>query len=251
MHHLFTAEGDAAVAAVLSHAPLLAFDFDGTLAPIVPRPQDARISQAVAMRLRALAMHFPVAIVTGRTIDDVRSRLGFEPHFVMGNHGAEDDADPDAVAALSSKLDPLRERLRLRELEVNAAGIFVEDKGPSIALHYRLARERGQALALIHDFLSVSTDTFRIFAGKMVVNVMPANAPDKADAVLALVQRSGSGAAFFAGDDVNDEPVFEAAADNWLTVRVGRDDRSSAARFFLDGPNEMAMLLERMLVLLT
>lgn len=251
MHHLFTAEGDAAVAAVLSHAPLLAFDFDGTLAPIVPRPQDARISQAVAMRLRALAMHFPVAIVTGRTIDDVRSRLGFEPHFVMGNHGAEDDADPDALAALSSKLDPLRERLRLRELEVNAAGIFVEDKGPSIALHYRLARERGQALALIHDFLSVSTDTFRIFAGKMVVNVMPANAPDKADAVLALVQRSGSGAAFFAGDDVNDEPVFEAAADNWLTVRVGRDDRSSAARFFLDGPNEMAMLLERMLVLLT
>ena len=203
------------------------------------------------MRLRALAMHFPVAIVTGRTIDDVRSRLGFEPHFVMGNHGAEDDADPDAVAALSSKLDPLRERLRLREVEVNAAGIFVEDKGPSIALHYRLARERGQALAIIHDFLSVSTDTFRIFAGKMVVNVMPANAPDKADAVLALVQRSGSGAAFFAGDDVNDEPVFEAAADNWLTVRVGRDDRSSAARFFLDGPNEMAMLLERMLVLLT
>jgi trehalose 6-phosphate phosphatase len=53
----------------------------------------------------------------------------------------------------------------------------------------------------------------------------------------------------FAGDDVNDEPVFESAPPHWLTIRIGRGDGRSRARYFLDSPNEMAMLLERMRVL--
>jgi trehalose 6-phosphate phosphatase len=68
--------------------------------------------------------------------------------------------------------------------------------------------------------------------------------------VLALVARCGADCALFAGDDVNDEPVFEAAPPDWLTVRVGRFERHSRARYFLDSPNEIAMLLERMLTLL-
>ena len=94
MQHLFSPEGEAALAAVLRLQPLMAFDFDGTLAPIVARPTEARIPQAIVKHLRALAQRLPVAIVSGRAVGDVRQRLGFEPHFVLGSHGAEDDSDP-------------------------------------------------------------------------------------------------------------------------------------------------------------
>lgn len=66
----------------------------------------------------------------------------------------------------------------------------------------------------------------------------------------ALVARVGATAAFFAGDDVNDEPVFASAPPHWLTLRVGRDDPGSRARFCLDGPQEMTLLLERVLALI-
>lgn len=251
MQHLFTPEGEAALAAVLRLRPLMAFDFDGTLAPIVARPDDARISVAVATRLKALATRLPVAIVTGRAVADVRERLGFEPSFIVGNHGAEDaaaNADGTALAAtLSRVLDPLRRHLRAHAGALQAAGVVVEDKGPSLALHYRLARNRPQAQRLIADLLSPEPAGLRVFAGKMVVNAVAAGAPDKAQAVWSLLARTGAQAAFFAGDDVNDEPVFAAAPPHWLTLRVGRDDPASRARFCLEGPQEMALLLGRVL----
>ena len=251
MQHLFSPEGDTALQATLRREPLLAFDFDGTLAPIVARPDDARISQAVAARLKALAQRLPVAIVTGRSVVDVRARLGFEPRYIVGSHGAEDGLDAASAAERIAALDPLRQRLRARAGDLAAAGVAVEDKGQSVALHYRLSRERERARALIHDLLSQPGPPIQVFAGKMVVNAMAADAPDKSDAVHALVARCGAACALFAGDDVNDEPVFAAAPASWLTLRIGRDDGASRAQFFLDSPAEMAMLLERMRVLLS
>lgn len=251
--HLFGPDGLAALASALRQRPLLAFDFDGTLAPIVARPAHARLSLAVAARLQALAAQLPLAIVTGRTVDDVRKRLGFEPLYIVGNHGAEDPHDPATAARQVQLLATLRGRLQARQAELVAAGITVEDKGASLALHYRLARDRPYAQALIGELLTptaAADDKLRTFGGKMVVNVTPDGAPDKATAVHALVARCGAGCAVFAGDDVNDEPVFESAPAHWLTIRVGRDDRRSRARYFLDSPSEMAMLLERMLNLL-
>ncbi len=247
MQHLFTPEGEAALAAVLRLHPLVAFDFDGTLAPIVARPDNARISQGVGQRLRALAALLPVAIVTGRTVADVRERLGFAPQFVVGNHGAEDPDDAPGTARRTAALGPLRAALQAQAPALAAAGITVEDKGLSIALHYRLSRERARAQALIVALLAQQGQGLRIFGGKMVVNAMASDAPDKAHAVLSLVARCGAAAAFFAGDDVNDESVFVAAPAHWLTLRIGRDDPTSRARFGLDGPQEMAVLLERML----
>ena len=250
MQHLFSPEGEAALATALRQRPLLAFDFDGTLAAIVARPDDARISQAVSARLKALSARLPLAIVTGRTVDDVRGRLGFEPRFIIGSHGAEDPADPDAAAALAQVLEPVRRQLQARQAELAAAGIQIEDKGASLALHYRLARDREHAQALITELLTPADDAWRVFGGKMVVNVVPAHAPDKADAVHALVAQSQARCAVFAGDDINDEPVFASAPPHWLTIRIGRGERHSRARYFLDSPNEVAMLLERMLALL-
>ena len=251
MQHLFTPEGEAALAAVLQLKPLMAFDFDGTLAPIVARPDDARISTAVATRLKALASQLPVAIVTGRLVADVRERLGFEPQFIVGNHGAEPDgaaAASDAHRnALGGPLDGLRHTLREHSKALYAEGVTVEDKGLSIALHYRVSRDRVRAQRLIADLLTPEPAGLRLFAGKMVVNAVAADAPDKAQAVHALVTRLGAAAAFFAGDDVNDEPVFVAAPAHWLTLRIGREDSASRARYCLEGPQEMAVLLERVL----
>ena len=184
---------------------------------------------------------------SGRAVADVRGRLGFEPRYVVGNHGAEglrwpgEDDQHEALAGL-------RQRLHEQQQELSSAGITVEDKGGSLALHYRLARDRQQALSLLE--LLHRRAEWRVFGGKMVVNVAPAAAPDKADAVMALAAHCGAECAFFAGDDVNDEPVFIAAPAHWLTVRIGREDPSSRAMFFLDSHSEMGLMLQRMLDLL-
>ena len=251
MQHLFSPEGEAALAAALRRKPLLAFDFDGTLAPIVARPESARISRGVSARLMALNTQLPVAIVTGRMVADVRARLDFSPTYVVGNHGAEDEVTASGIVRPAPELVSLRDLLRSRSHELESLGVVVEDKLLSIALHYRLSRQRDHALALIRDLLAPLASELHVFDGKMVVNVSPANAPDKADAVHALVAKCGASCAVFAGDDVNDEPVFESAPVDWLTVRVGRDDPRSRARYFLDGPNEVALMLENMLSLLS
>lgn len=248
MRHLFTKKGEAALTAVLRRRPLVAFDFDGTLAPIVARPDEARIPTAVAARLSRLVLQLPVAIVTGRAVADVRRRLGFKPHYIVGSHGAEEESDPIGTAARASALIPLRDMLAMHGAALDAAGVLVENKSQSIALHYRLSRRREAAQALIHELLSKTPVPLHVFAGKMVVNVTAAGAPDKSHAVRALLARNGASCAVFAGDDVNDEPVFASAPPSWLTVRVGRDDQTSRAQFFLDNPNEIALMLEHMLL---
>ena len=249
MQHLFTPAGLEALQSLMRRRPLLAFDFDGTLAPIVERPADARVSPAVSASLAALAQRLPVAIVTGRGVDDVRGRLGFEPRFIVGNHGAEDDRDGSAVAAWVQALDPLRQRLAACARDLQAAGVTVEDKGLSIALHYRLALSPERAQKLIADLTTSHDAPLQIFGGKRVVNVTSAAAPDKSHAVHRLRVACGASCAFFAGDDVNDEPVFASAGAGWLTVRVGRADTFSHASYWLDDALEMATLLERMVVL--
>jgi len=251
MPSLIGPEGDAALSALLQRQPLLAFDFDGTLAPIVPHPDAAQVPASLAPMLQALALRLPVAVVSGRAVGDVRSRLGFVPTYIIGNHGAEDEGELEATQRHSAVLDPLRQRLHERQAELAAAGVWVEDKGPSVALHYRMSRTPEHALALVDDLLRQDGAPWRVFGGKMVANAVAADAPDKARAVHDLVARSGTGAAFFAGDDVNDEPVFAAARDDWLTVRVGRDDTPTLARWSVDSPQQMASVVERLLALVT
>ena len=249
MKHLFAPEGAAALVATLARRPLLAFDFDGTLAPIVAHPDDARVSPAVAGRLNRLAASLPLAIISGRQVDDVRTRLAFEPHYIIGNHGAEDSSVATPVDR-TAFFDGLRARLREHAFELDLAGVMVEDKQQSFALHYRLSRDRDKAFELITHLLSGLGPQLQIFGGKMVVNIVAAASPDKADAVMRLLERSGAGSAVFVGDDLNDEPVFARAQASWLTVRVGRDDPTSQAMFCLDNFGEVATMLDHMLAVL-
>lgn len=246
MKHLFSSQGLRALSDLWAQQPLLAFDFDGTLAPIVTRPDDARVPTAVALQLQRLNDYRPVAIVTGRSVDDVVDRLGFEPRYIIGNHGAE---DPMAATMddFTDTLAQARALLQSHQQALSRAGVTIEDKGSSLALHYRLARDRNaaqQSIAAVVADLGPETKTF---GGKCVMNIVSAHAPDKGDAVLQLLERTQSGAALFVGDDVNDEAVFTIAPPHWVTVRIGRDDPSSAARYFLDSSAEMAILLQQML----
>lgn len=247
---LKSAGGEAAIALAMQHRPLLAFDFDGTLAPIVADPARARIPAAVALRLRRLAKRLPVAIISGRAVADLRRRLGFEPRWIVGSHGAEFDLADDAVGRWERELDALRLRLAAAAQQLSGAGVMVEDKRLSIALHYRHAVEPRRAVGLVRELLAPLGASLRAFPGKMVENVAAADAPDKGQALVRLVERADAGGAIYAGDDVNDEPVFVAAPPHWLTVRVGSDDAPTRARFFLDRPAEIAYLLDRILVAL-
>jgi trehalose 6-phosphate phosphatase len=246
MKHLFAAEGEAALAALARSRALLAFDFDGTLAPIVALPDNARVPLPVAQRLARLAARRPLAIVSGRRVEDLRARLGFEPRYVVGSHGGE-DPQRAAAGSLGGTLDGLRLRLTEAADALRSLGVLIEDKRESIALHYRLARDRQAAQAAIDRVLADLGGAVRVFGGKLVANAVPAGASDKADAMLALAQRAGVETALFVGDDLNDEPVFARAPSHWLTVRVGRDGPPSQARFFIYGVEELPRLLDRLL----
>lgn len=126
-------------------------------------------------------------------------------------------------------------------------GVVVEDKRFSLALHYRVAEDKGAALLCIEELLQGIEPALKRFGGKCVVNVMAAGLPDKGDALAELVRRANAGSAVFVGDDVNDEAVFMRAEPHWLTVRIGRDDPLSRAMFFLDSDAELALMLQRML----
>jgi trehalose 6-phosphate phosphatase len=253
MKLLLSEEGQAVLRQTLQRRPLLAFDFDGTLAPIVARPQDAVVPTTVARQLQQLRDRFPVAVISGRRVADLRHRLGFEPHFLVGNHGAEDLSQPPQEE-LARALNALRQRLQQAALVLQAAGVLVEDKHYSIALHYRLAADQLLAQETIQSVLTPTPqrrspleDSLHIFGGKKVVNVTSAWAPNKADAVARLAQQLQSEALVFVGDDINDEPVFERSRPGWLTAKVGLEDPHSKAQFYLNTTADVEWLLAQML----
>ncbi|MDE2400121.1 MAG: trehalose-phosphatase [Burkholderiales bacterium] len=249
MKHLLSTDGLQALDAVLHLQPLLAFDFDGTLAPIVAHPGQARVPSDIARQLAQLATLFPTAVITGRSVADVAPRLGFEPTYIVGSHGAEEAGNlpPHLAAEAIEALDRLRLKVFEHSLRLNQVEVVAEDKQHCFAFHYRLAPDHELARAAIAALLEGLEPGLASFGGRCVVNVVAASAPDKGDAVATLVRRSCAGAAFFVGDDVNDEAVFDRSEPHWLTVRVGRDDPASKARFFLDNHSEVAAMLHQML----
>lgn len=246
---LFTAQADDHLRSVLRRRPLLAFDFDGTLAPIVSRPEAARVPVATARRLQTLGERLPLAVISGRSIADVSGRLGFKPWQIVGSHGAEVVDDPE-TARLAATLDVARRRLEAAAALLRRVAVIVEDKGASIALHYRRSPDHGLASNAITDVLDGIGSEIHVGAGKMVVNITAAVANDKAMALRALVRQAGAGAAVFVGDDRNDEPVFAAGEPDWLTICVGRELANSQAQYVLENTADMPRLIDWLLSVL-
>ena len=139
MIYAFSPEGVSCLAAVLATDPLLAFDIDGTLAPIVEQPDEARLPDEIQRCLSELAQRSDVAIITGRAVDDARRMLSFEPRYLIGNHGAE------GLPGWRARSEEFARTVRgwcdaLAGYEgLAATGVRLEDKRYSLSLHYRTA----------------------------------------------------------------------------------------------------------------
>jgi trehalose 6-phosphate phosphatase len=224
---------------------LLAFDFDGTLAPIVADRHRAEMRPETARLFASVCERYPSAVISGRAKADVARRLkGASVRYLIGNHGLEPGTRLGTFGRQVERARPLLEA----SLE-GRADIDIEDKRYSLAVHYRRAREKPRAREAIHRAVAALPVRMRVIPGKLVVNVVPEAAPSKGDALVALRERSDADIAMYVGDDVTDEDVFRLDQPGRLfTVRVGQS-RSSAARYYLRQQSEIDQLLKRLVAL--
>jgi trehalose 6-phosphate phosphatase len=243
MRYLFSPQGESVLNRFITRDTLLAFDFDGTLAPIVPHPDSASTPTSIGLAMKRLCEIATVAIITGRSVQDIRERLGFTPKYIVGNHGAE--GLPGAVSS-GTKLAEVAawESQILAARESLPSGVSLENKGHSLTLHYRMAADRESARLALENLAQTLDPLPKRIGGKCVVNLLPRDAADKFDALLALQRIESAPNALFIGDDETDEHVFRRALPGWLTIRVGHDAPSAAA-FCLNSQHEMVTFIQR------
>lgn len=230
MRSILSADARPALDALASTRALLVFDFDGTLAPIVPDRNGAEMRPDTRTLLRAAAVLYPCAVVSGRARSDVARRLGGIPLVaIVGNHGAEAGHGP---VDRTRRCIVLGWKAALAEALRGDDGVDIEDKQFSLAVHYRHAPRRAAARRAVSAAMS-ALEGARVFEGRAVVNAVPLDAPDKADAVDELSRRVGARHVLYAGDDATDEVVFRKGAID-VAVRVGRTVRSSAGYYVPD-----------------
>jgi trehalose 6-phosphate phosphatase len=206
---------------------LLAFDFDGTLAPIVADPDRAAMRPSTRRLLREVARARPCVVISGRSRADVARRLrGVDLAAVVGNHGLEPSrATAGARRGIQAWNSLLEERLG------GIQGVVIEDKGLSLAVHYRRARNKKLARARVLA-AAARLGKARLLGGKQVLNILPAGAPHKGLALVLARIRLGCDTAVYVGDDETDEDVFTLdQPGQLLAIRVGRKRISSAAYY--------------------
>jgi trehalose 6-phosphate phosphatase len=250
MKPIYSRDGLRRLDQVVQPGLLCAFDFDGTLAPIVDDPAQASLSPQMLRRLVALADHATVAIISGRSVPDLRQRLrlepalAFEPAHLVGNHGIEDDDRADRARAGFEALcrdwqDALEAAVRRRRL----GGVRIENKRYSLSLHYRAAWDRAAAERDLLALCARLDPAPRVVSGKCVVNLLPPDAPDKGAALERLMQASAARSVIYIGDDVTDEDVFKLTRPNLLSIRI-EPAAGSAASFYLPQQPDVVSLLE-------
>lgn len=228
---------------------LCAFDFDGTLAPIVQEPAHARIPVSLSRRLVVLSEYVRVAIISGRSVEDLGLRLDFMPDFIVGNHGIEGVPGWEGAAQAYRQLClDWEQRLSaaLVKRGIVDPGIWIENKTYSLSVHYRMARNQAQAESLLGQVLAQSLPDAYVAGGKCVFNLVPPGASDKGVALARLIESSGAPSALYVGDDISDEDAFSLRRDDVLTVRI-ENAVSSAADFYLHHQLEMAQLLDELI----
>ncbi len=217
---------------------LLAFDFDGTLAPIVADREEARMRDSTHRLLKLVASLYPCIVVSGRARADVLRRLdGVRLRLVIGNHGLEPmRASGDFARTVRRWVAMLSARLR------GLPGVDIEDKRVSLSIHYRRSRRKKQALATIRE-ASAELAGARTIEGKLVVNLLPPNAPHKGLAVQRARDSLCCDTALYVGDDDTDEDVFSLKEPGQLLgIRVGVSSESSAP-YFIRGQAQIDTLL--------
>lgn len=237
--HVLDAEGAAALAGTAASNVLLAFDFDGTLAPIAERFDAAVLPASTRTLLHALADRYPCTVVSGRADPDLRRRLagtgitlaiGRDRRWVRTGASAR---DVEALVRTWSRV--------LRRHLAGFKGVAIEDKRYAVAVHYRRAAEPERAAATAVGIAGRLRDA-RLVLGKRVLNVVPRGVMSKAEVIAALVDRLAPDAVVYVGDDRTDEPVFRLERTHRVVgIAVGR--QASAAAYYLNEQSEVEPLL--------
>ncbi len=265
MQYLF--QSWSAFAADIRAAPhlLLLSDYDGTLTPIVSRPEEAILSSEVREKLRALAEkpRSSVGIISGRSMAELRSMVAIEGIYYAGNHGLEIEGpglkfvSQPAQEAKTTIADLVR---RLSTALDSIAGVIVEDKGLSLSVHYRLVK-KGDENVVAETFKQLTSPLLdegkiRVTSGKKVWEVRPPIDWHKGKAVEAItgeikaLLKLERVLTIYLGDDTTDEDAFMVThrPKGW-SVFVGGENPSSSADYFLNSTAEVEELLSRLLEL--
>lgn len=223
---------------------LVLLDFDGTLAEFKADPTDVYLPESRRAILRQLQQRATVGVISGRRLDDVRARCGVDGIIVAGLHGVEIEGfgerfvHPDVEAAGAAIAQV---RTALEESTRGLPGVFVEDKGASVALHFREADPAGQRAAVeIFEAAAkphVDRDQLRVMRGSRVLELLPNIDWNKGHAAMWIVDRlrqhDGDAFVIYIGDDVTDQDAFRAVESGGLPIAAS--DRVTAKER-LDGP---------------
>jgi trehalose 6-phosphate phosphatase len=219
----------------------LVFDVDGTLSPIAARPELAVVPKETRSELRRLAERYAlVACLSGRAGLDAQRLVGVDGIEYVGNHGLELHPDARALATAIA---------RFRD----AVGLPVEDKGVSLAYHYREAADETAARVELEGVAqSALLAGLEPRWGRKVLEVRPQVEADKGTAVRTLIERARASRALYAGDDTTDVDAFrglsEAGLDHAVRIAVASDEGPrelrEAADLVVSGPEELVEVLQ-------
>ena len=229
-------------------------DYDGTLTPIVDRPEQATLAPGTRDRLTRLAERCPVTIVTGRDIDVMRRFVQLDQLGYAGCHGL-DIAGPEgsglryeAAASFLPQVDSAERALRAALEPVD--GVLIERKRFSVSAHYRLAAP-GDVPRIDATVREVALDhpTLRREGGKKVFELRPDVDWDKGRAVDWLIRAMGIDppAVVYIGDDETDEYVFSRLGGSGVSIVVASSDRPTTARYRVRNPGEVTGVLDLLL----
>ncbi len=247
---------------VIRHRPLgLLSDIDGTLSPIVPRPDDATVPEAIRAPLRQLAAKgVKVALITGRSLEMARRMVGLDDAAYAADHGLTVwlEGQREVTPGLA-EYEALARQTEddLRALPQTVPGAELENKGALLAVHYRRAEGPHAREAILEALRrSQAARRFRVQEGRMVVELRPPLQADKGTALEMLVSRLGLSAAICLGDDITDIDMFVslrrlqaqglAGASVVVASREAAPEVEQAADYTVGGPEGMEWLLSEM-----
>ncbi len=220
---------------------LVAFDYDGVLAPLTPAPGAHGMRPRTRRLLARVSRRYPVAVVSGRAYRDLARFVDGAAPVLVGNHGFELGRAVPIPREVRARVAGWRRELVHRLARV--PGVAVEDKGSTLSVHYGEAPGgKGAGAAVLAAARALHGA--RLVPGKKVVNVLPAHFPTKGDAVRELLERGGLETALYLGDDVTDEDAFALGRPAVVGVRVGPG--RTQAPFRLGDQGDVDELLARL-----
>lgn len=191
----------------------LVTDVDGTISEIAPSPGAALVSAPFKQHLRTLMKRFDlVAAISGRSVDSLRSMVGVDGLVCFGNHGLEwwEDGRSHFSTGVEPYVHIVRSALEDISKRLSVDGATIENKGATVAIHYRQAADielaRQAILSAIHT--SPAAQALRVCEGKMVVELRPPMQLHKGQALASLVLRHGLHSVIYIGDDTTDVDAF-------------------------------------------